>query len=47
MSKSNIAYGKLDLTDPDSIAAYAKYLPGKTFRDILDLGIAPEGVDRE
>lgn len=36
-----------DLSDPASIERYAKQLEGMTFRDVLDLGIAPEGVERE
>lgn len=41
-----LAYAKLDLTSPESIADYARLLPGMTFRDVLGLGIAPDGVDR-
>lgn len=36
-----------DFTDPESIERYAKQLEGMTFREVLDLGIAPEGVERE
>ena len=32
-----------DFSDPASIERYAAHLDGMTFRDILDLGIAPEG----
>lgn len=47
MSDSRIDYGELDLTSPESIAEYARHLQGMTFRDVLDLGIVPEGVERE
>lgn len=36
-----------DLTDPESLESYAKQLEGMTFREVLDLGIAPEGVSRD
>ena len=32
-----------DFSDPSSIERYAANLDGMTFRDILELGIAPEG----
>ncbi len=38
---------RYDQSDPDSIEAYAKQLEGMTFREVLDLGIAPEGVLRD
>lgn len=34
-------------SDSESIERYAKQLEGMTFREVLDLGIAPEGVSRE
>lgn len=36
-----------DPSDPASIERYAKRLEGMTFREVLDLGIVPEGVVRE
>ena len=45
-NKENI-YATLDFTDPDSIVGYARNLVGMTFQEVLDLGIAPEGVDHD
>lgn len=39
--------GDFDLTNEEALEAYAKQLEGMTFREVLDLGIAPEGVSRE
>ena len=36
-----------DFTNPESIEQYAKQLEGMTFQEVLDLGIAPEGIERE
>lgn len=36
-----------DFTNPESIEQYAKQLEGMTFRQVLNLGIVPEGVERE
>lgn len=36
-----------DPSNPASIERYAKQLEGMTFREVLDLGIAPEGVSRD
>ena len=38
----NVEYGS-----EDAILQHARQLEGMTFREVLDLGIAPEGVDRE
>ena len=38
---------KCDFSSPKSLEQYAKQLEGMTFREVLDLGIAPEGIDRE
>ena len=44
MSKNlRTLYASVDFTDPESIEAYAKNLEGMTFRDVLNLGIMPEG----
>lgn len=40
-------YLYIDLSDPQSILSHATKLKGHTFRDVLELGIAPEGVDRD
>lgn len=40
-------YTALDFSTPKAILSHAKQLEGMTFQDILDLGIVPEGVDRE
>lgn len=45
MNKASL--GTWDPTSPDSIEAYAKQLEGMTFRDVLELGIAPDGISRE
>lgn len=36
-----------DFSNPESIERYAKQLEGMTFREVLELGIAPEGAERE
>ena len=36
-----------DFTNPESIEQYAKQLEGMTFQEVLNLGIAPEGIERE
>lgn len=36
-----------DFTNPESIEQYAKQLEGMTFQEVLDLGIAPKGIERE
>lgn len=36
-------HGCVDFSDSWSIGEYAKHLPGMTFRDVLGLGIRPEG----
>lgn len=36
-----------DPASPQSIEAYAKQLEGMTFREVLALGIAPEGAERD
>lgn len=41
------SYAIINLSDPEAIQAHAKKLEGMTFREVLDLGIAPEGVARE
>lgn len=43
---SSSEYQTIDLSDPDSLLAYAKKLEGHSFREVLDLGIAPKGVER-
>lgn len=35
-----------DLSSPESIESYAKQLEGMTFRQVMELGITPDGVDR-
>lgn len=40
-------YEVVDLSDPMAILAYAKELEGHTFRDVLDLGIVPEGSSKD
>lgn len=42
-----IEYGDVDFSDSDSIESYAKQLEGRTFRDVIELGINPEGVERD
>lgn len=36
-----------DFSSPESIEQYAKQLEGMTFREVLELGIDPEGVSRD
>lgn len=47
MSKKRLDFKRMlddtDFSDPSSIERYAANLDGMTFRDILELGIAPEG----
>lgn len=47
MSKKHLDFKRMlddtDFSDPSSIERYAANLDGMTFRDILELGIAPEG----
>ena len=46
MDKSEVFKRRLDLvdfSDAHSIFEYSSHLPGMTFRDVLDLGIAPPG----
>lgn len=42
---SSYEYQTINFSDPCSLLAYAKKLEGHTFREVIDLGIAPEGVD--
>lgn len=44
---SKVDYEVVDFSDESSLLAHAKKLEGHTFREILELGIAPEGVSRE
>ena len=37
-------YANIDLSDPGALLRYAKKLEGHTFREVLDLGITPEGL---
>lgn len=46
MALGAVRYDAVNLSDPLSILTYAKELEGCTFRDVLDLGIAPEGTER-
>lgn len=43
LSKHDYAY--VDFSDPESLFSYAKKLEGHTFREVLELGITPDGVD--
>lgn len=47
MSKKHLDFKRMlddtDFPDPSSIERYAANLDGMTFRDILELGIAPKG----
>ena len=47
MSKKHLDFKRMlddtDFSDPSSIERYAANLDGMTFRDILELGIAPGG----
>lgn len=43
----SIPLDECDLSDPTSIEQYAKQLEGMTFSEVMELGIVPEGVDRE
>lgn len=45
LSRYEFAY--IDFSDPKSLLSYAKKLEGHTFRDVLDLGITPEGLLEE
>lgn len=48
MSKlSRCDYAYVDFSDSESLFSYAKKLEGHTFRDVLELGITPEGIDEE
>lgn len=38
---------EVDFSNPESLERYAKQLEGMTFREVLGLGIAPEGVEIE
>ena len=40
-------YALVDLKDELSLLAHAKKLEGHTFREVLELGVAPAGVSRE
>lgn len=42
-----MSLSECDFANPESLERYAKQLEGMTFRDVLDLGIAPDGVSRE
>lgn len=44
---SKVGYQVVDFGDESSLLAHAKKLEGHTFREVLDLGIAPDGVSRE
>ena len=44
---SKYDYAAVDLSDAASLLQHAKKLEGHTFREILELGIAPEGISRE
>lgn len=41
-----LEYAVIDLSSEKEIFTYAKKLEGHTFQEVLDLGITPEGVDR-
>lgn len=43
----SFSLNECDFTNPESIEQYAKQLEGMTFRQVLNLGIVPEGVERE
>ena len=45
LSKYEFAY--IDFSNPKSLLSYAKKLEGHTFREVLDLGITPEGLLEE
>lgn len=47
MSQLRITYQQIDCSSPDDLLRYAQQLPGMTFREVLDLGIVPCGVERE
>ena len=42
LSRTEYSYLKVD--DPASLLSYAKKLEGHTFREVIDLGITPEGM---
>ncbi len=44
---SKVDYRVVDFGDEASLLAHAKKLEGHTFREILELGIVPDGVSRE
>ena len=41
---SRFEYEYLDFSNPRSLLEYAKKLEGHTFREVLELGITPEGL---
>lgn len=45
LSRYEFAY--IDFSNPKSLLSYAKKLEGHTFREVLDLGITPEGLLEE
>lgn len=44
---SKTEYAFIDISDEGELFKYAKKLEGHTFREVLDLDIAPDGVNRE
>ncbi len=42
---SRYDYAELDASNRKSLFSYAKKLEGHTFREVLELGITPEGID--
>lgn len=42
---SKADYCNIDFADPASLLEHAKKLEGRTFQDVLDLGIEPKGSD--
>lgn len=40
---SELEYASIDFDDPQALLEHAKKLEGHTFREVLDLGITPDG----
>ena len=43
----SFSLNECDFTNPESIERYAKQLEDMTFQEVIDLGIAPGGIERE
>ena len=46
-STNQLEYARVDFGDPQSLLKHAKKLEGHTFREVLDLGITPDGPTPE